>query len=61
MIVPIGGAEKKRKNRAVLKRFVKVCGGRDARILVVLRNRGGEEEPAAPEPVDTWIRTPSLV
>jgi hypothetical protein len=32
-----------------------------ARILVVLRDRGGEDEPIAPDPADTWIRTPSLV
>lgn len=32
-----------------------------ARILVVLRDRGGETKPLTPDPADTWIRTPSLV
>ena len=34
-IVPIGGAEDKLGNEGVLKRFVRVCGGRDARIAVI--------------------------
>lgn len=34
-IVPIGGAEDKLGHEAILKRFVKVCGGRDARIAVI--------------------------
>lgn len=34
-IVPIGGAEDKLDDAAILKRFVKVCGGREARIAVI--------------------------
>jgi cyanophycinase len=34
-IVPIGGAEAKRKDPVILERFVKLCGGEDARILVI--------------------------
>ncbi len=35
LIVPIGGAEDKENGRAILRRFVRKCGGRDARIAVV--------------------------
>ena len=34
-IVPIGGAEDKVGGEAILRRFVKVCGKRDARIAVI--------------------------
>jgi len=34
-IVPIGGAEDKLGDEAILRKFVKVCGGRDARIAVI--------------------------
>ena len=34
-IVPIGGAEDKVQDGEILKRFVKLCGGRDARIAVI--------------------------
>jgi cyanophycinase len=34
-IIPIGGAEGKRKDPVILKRFVALCGGSDARILVI--------------------------
>ncbi|MEN8149312.1 MAG: cyanophycinase [Planctomycetota bacterium] len=34
-IVPIGGAEDKEGDRLILKRFVSICGGRDARIAVI--------------------------
>ena len=34
-IVPIGGAEDKEANPKVLARFVELCGGRDARIVVI--------------------------
>ena len=34
-IVPIGGAEDKEANPKVLRRFVDLCGGRDARIVVI--------------------------
>ena len=34
-IVPIGGAEDKESRRQILKRFVKLCGGRDARIVII--------------------------
>ena len=43
-IVPIGGAEDKRGDEVVLKRFVRVCGGREARIAVI---------PTASELADT--------
>ena len=34
-LIPIGGAEGRRKNSAILSRFVKLCGKKDARILVI--------------------------
>ena len=34
-IVPIGGAEDKESRRRILKRFVGLCGGRDADIVVI--------------------------
>jgi cyanophycinase len=34
-IVPIGGAEDKESRRRILKRFVELCGGRDAEIVVI--------------------------
>ena len=34
-IVPIGGAEDKESRRRILKRFVQLCGGREARIAVI--------------------------
>jgi cyanophycinase len=34
-IIPIGGAEDKVGDEAILKRFVRQCGGRDARIAVI--------------------------
>ena len=34
-IVPIGGAEDKVQDGVILKRFVKLCGGRDARIAII--------------------------
>lgn len=34
-IIPIGGAEAKRKDPVILERFVRLCGGEDARILVI--------------------------
>jgi cyanophycinase len=34
-IVPIGGSEDKEGDRDVLKRFVRICGGRSARIAVI--------------------------
>ena len=34
-IVPIGGAEDKEANPSVLKRFAALCGGADARIVVI--------------------------
>lgn len=34
-VIPIGGAESKRKDPDILKRFVDLCGGDDARILVI--------------------------
>ena len=34
-IVPIGGAEDKQMRRRILKRFVQLCGGRDADIAII--------------------------
>ncbi len=34
-IVPIGGAEDKEARRQILKRFVQLCGGRDADIVII--------------------------
>ncbi len=34
-LIPIGGAEKRRKSSEILQRFVALCGGKDARILVI--------------------------
>jgi cyanophycinase len=34
-IVPIGGAEEKIRDRRILRRFVEVCGGGEARIAVI--------------------------
>lgn len=34
-IVPIGGAEDKETRRQILKRFVQLCGGRDADIAII--------------------------
>lgn len=43
-IVPIGGAEDKASGDTILKRFVRLCGGRHARIAVL---------PTASEAPDT--------
>ncbi len=34
-IVPIGGAEEKEENPIILQRFVEICGGPEARIVVI--------------------------
>lgn len=34
-VIPIGGAEAKRKDPDILERFVDLCGGKEARILVI--------------------------
>ena len=34
-IVPIGGAEDKESRRRILKRFVQLCGGREANIAII--------------------------
>jgi len=34
-IVPIGGSEEKEGNPVILERFVQLCGGRDAKIVVI--------------------------
>ena len=36
MIIPIGGAEEKMRDARILKRFVEVCGGDDARIAIFM-------------------------
>lgn len=46
-IVPIGGAEKKKADRVILERFVRLAGGADARIAVI---------PTASELEDTGDR-----
>ena len=34
-VVPIGGAEERVDNPVILKRFVKICGGKEARIAII--------------------------
>jgi cyanophycinase len=34
-LIPIGGAEGRRKDSVIMERFVALCGGHDARILVI--------------------------
>ena len=34
-IIPIGGGEKKEDNPVILDRFVQLCGGRDAHLMVI--------------------------
>ena len=34
-LIPIGGAEDKMADRRILKRFIGLCGGRDAPVVVV--------------------------
>ena len=34
-IIPIGGAEDRERKRGILKRFVQLCGGRDADIVII--------------------------
>ncbi|MBL0040063.1 MAG: cyanophycinase [Xanthomonadales bacterium] len=46
-IIPIGGAEEKENDRAILSRFVDLCGGRDADIVVI---------PTASKLADTGAR-----
>jgi len=50
-IVAIGGAEDKERDEAILKRFVRTCGGRKARIAVI---------PTASEARDTGRRYEQL-
>jgi len=50
-IVPIGGAEEKVRDRAILTRFVELCGGKAARIAVI---------PAASELEETGPRYEAL-
>ena len=50
-IVPIGGAEDKETRRRILKRFVQLCGGRDAEIAIV---------PTASRLADTGARYEEL-
>ncbi|HLV36220.1 MAG TPA: cyanophycinase [Spirillospora sp.] len=35
ILMPIGGAEDRRAGKSILKKFVDICGGSDARLLVV--------------------------
>lgn len=50
-IIPIGGAEEKVRDRAILTRFVQLCGGSDARIAVI---------PTASELEETGARYEAL-
>jgi len=50
-IVPIGGAEDKESRRRILKRFVQICGGRDAGIVII---------PTASRLADTGARYEDL-
>lgn len=50
-IVPIGGAEDKESRRRILKRYVDLCGGRDADIVVI---------PTASRKPDTGARYEDL-
>ncbi|MDP6963432.1 MAG: cyanophycinase [Planctomycetota bacterium] len=34
-IIPIGGAEEKISNRSILKKFLEICGGENARIAII--------------------------
>ena len=34
-VIPIGGAEERTSSAKVLKKFVKLCGGKDARIVII--------------------------
>ena len=50
-IVPIGGAEDRESRRRILKRFVQLCGGRDANIVII---------PTASQRADTGSRYEDL-
>ncbi len=50
-IVPIGGAEDRESRRRILKRFVRICGGRDADIVII---------PTASRLADTGARYEEL-
>ncbi|TDI77508.1 MAG: cyanophycinase [Bacteroidetes bacterium] len=48
-IIPIGGAEEKDENPVILEKFIEICGGNDARIVVIptasrLRHTGSHYE-----------------
>ncbi|MCX8267116.1 MAG: cyanophycinase, partial [Planctomycetota bacterium] len=34
-IIPIGGAEEKISNRSILKKFLQISGGEEARIVII--------------------------
>ena len=50
-IIPIGGAEEKENDRAILKRFVELCSGANANIVVI---------PTASKLLDTGARYETL-
>lgn len=50
-IIPIGGAEDRESRRRILKRFVQLCGGRDADIVII---------PTASRRIDTGPRYQDL-
>jgi cyanophycinase len=50
-IIPIGGAEEKMNNTAILDRFIEICGGSDSRIAII---------PTASELEDTGLNYEKL-
>ncbi|MEP0546062.1 MAG: cyanophycinase [Rhodothermales bacterium] len=53
-VIPIGGAEKKRRKPAILERFVHLCGGDEARIVVL--PTASELDDTGPVYVDLFER-----
>jgi cyanophycinase len=51
MIIPVGGAEEKMSDARILRRFVELCGGKDARIAII---------PTASQLADTGARYETL-
>ncbi len=56
-IIPIGGAEDKMADRRILKRFVELCGGRDAPIVVV--PTASEDDNTGQRYIDVFDRVES--
>ncbi|MFT5139125.1 MAG: cyanophycinase [Lysobacterales bacterium] len=51
-LIPIGGAEGRKKDSNILGRFVELCGGEDARILVI--PTASQRKEAGPEYVELF-------